>query len=64
MEKCCKWTAKKKKKDGKKSQNEGKKDLKKSKEVIQFIIAGVGLITHTHTSPHASRCQNRASLVV
>ena len=52
MEKCCKWTAKKKKKDWKKSQNDGKKDLKNSKEVIQFIIAGVGLITHTHTHTH------------
>ena len=53
-----------KKKDGKKSQNDGRRTLKGAKKSIQFIIVCVALITYTHTSHHASRCQNRAFPVV
>ena len=55
---------KKKKKVGRRDKMMGRRTLKRARKSIQFIIVSVALITYTHTSPHASRCQNRASLVV
>ena len=53
-----------KKKMGRRVKMMGRRTLKGAKKSIQFIIVCVALITYTHTSHHASRCQNRAFPVV